>query len=120
RLHRKISRLFALEDAIDVAGRLPELVDGIGTVGDQAAAVDELACEVDRGQFVPRGERDEQIAVSRRQRASSYDQTAIRSAREGRDAVLDRGCLAHIARPPLDPKRGRRCLNGAPRAAPGG
>ena len=38
RLHRKVGRLLALEDAIDVAGRAPVRVDEIGPVGDQAAA----------------------------------------------------------------------------------
>ena len=38
RLHRQVGRLLALENAIDVAGRAPELVDPIRPVGDQAAA----------------------------------------------------------------------------------
>ena len=46
RLHRQVGRLLALEDAIDVAGRAPVLVDQIGPIGDQAAAGDE---EADRG-----------------------------------------------------------------------
>src|SRR5262245_24093518 len=33
RLHWQVGRLFALEDAIDVAGRLPVLVDPIRPVG---------------------------------------------------------------------------------------
>ena len=37
RLHRQVGRLLALEDAIDVAGRAPVLVDQIRPVGDQAA-----------------------------------------------------------------------------------
>jgi hypothetical protein len=37
-MHWKVGRLVALEDAIDVAGRAPELVDKIGGIGDQAAA----------------------------------------------------------------------------------
>ena len=53
RLHRQVGRLLALEDAIDVAGRAPVLVDQIRPIGDQAAAGDEEAFEVDRGQFVP-------------------------------------------------------------------
>ena len=39
RLHRQISWLLALEDAVDIAGRAPVLVDEIGAVGDQAALV---------------------------------------------------------------------------------
>ena len=42
-LHRKVGRLLALEDAVDVAGRAPVLVDDIGPVGDQAAGGDEEA-----------------------------------------------------------------------------
>ena len=34
RLHRQVGRLLALEDAIDVAGRLPELLDRIGSVAE--------------------------------------------------------------------------------------
>src|SRR5262249_19717265 len=37
RLHRKVGRLLALEDAIDVAGRTSVPVDLIRTVGDQTA-----------------------------------------------------------------------------------
>ena len=37
RLHRKVGWLLALEDAIDIAGRLPKLLDEIGPVGNQAA-----------------------------------------------------------------------------------
>jgi hypothetical protein len=38
-LHRKISRLLTLEDAIDIAGRGTVLVDPIGCVGDQPPPV---------------------------------------------------------------------------------
>ena len=41
RLHRQVGRLLALEDAIDVAGRAPVLVDRIRPIGDQAAGGDE-------------------------------------------------------------------------------
>ena len=47
RLHRKVGRLLALEDAIDVAGRAPELVDHISPIGDQAAV--ERCPPFDRG-----------------------------------------------------------------------
>jgi hypothetical protein len=40
-LHRKVCRLFAFQDAIDVAGRGTELADGIRPIGDQAAVVAE-------------------------------------------------------------------------------
>jgi hypothetical protein len=34
RLHRQVGRLLTLENAIDVAGRAPILVDGIGPMGN--------------------------------------------------------------------------------------
>ena len=98
RLHRQVGRLLALEDAIDVAGRAPVLVDEIRPVGDQAAGGDEEALAVDRGQFVPGRQRDDQIAMNRRQRARRHDQAAIRGAREGRDGALDLAGVAHVDR----------------------
>src|SRR5262249_39216646 len=62
RLHRKVSRLLALEDAIDVTGRLPELVNEIGAVGEEAAGGGEEAVPVNRRQPIPSRERDDQIA----------------------------------------------------------
>src|SRR5262245_33762858 len=49
RLHRQVGRLLALENAVDIAGRLPVLVEQIGTVGDEATGCDVLAGGVDRG-----------------------------------------------------------------------
>ena len=89
RLHRQVGRLLALEDAIDVAGRAPVLVDEISPIGDQAAAGDEVASVVDRGQLVPGRQRDDQLAMTHRQRARRHDQAAIAGAREGRDGALD-------------------------------
>ena len=37
---------------VDIPGSLPELVDEIRPIGDQAARVDENALEVNRGQLV--------------------------------------------------------------------
>jgi hypothetical protein len=52
RLHRKVGRLLALEDAIDIAGRLPVLVDLIRAVGDQAASGHIIIVRVDCGQRI--------------------------------------------------------------------
>src|SRR6516225_11670473 len=41
-LHRKVGRLVALEDAIDVTGRAPVRVGRVGGVGDEPAAGDEV------------------------------------------------------------------------------
>ena len=48
RLHRHVGRIFTLEDAIDVTCRAAVLLDDIGSIGDQAAAINEVSVEVDR------------------------------------------------------------------------
>jgi hypothetical protein len=47
----------ALEDAIDIAGCTPELVQDIRTVANEAAGGDHEAVSVDCRQFVPSGKR---------------------------------------------------------------
>jgi hypothetical protein len=58
-LDRKIGGLLTLEDAIDVAGRAPVLVNFIRSVGDQAAIGDLKANGVDRCQLVLGRERND-------------------------------------------------------------
>jgi hypothetical protein len=58
-LDRKIGGLLTLEDAIDVAGRAPVLVNFIRSVGDQAAIGDVKANGVDRCQLVLGRERND-------------------------------------------------------------
>ena len=77
RLHRQIGGLLALEDAVDVAGRVSVLIDIIGSIGDQATGGDEVAFVVDRRQPVLGRKLDDQIAMTRRQRARRYDQAAV-------------------------------------------
>src|SRR4029077_1410192 len=48
RLHWQIGGLLTLEDAIDVAGRIPELLYEIGAVGHKAAGSNKDAIPVDR------------------------------------------------------------------------
>src|SRR5262245_26585269 len=56
RLHRKISRLRALEDTVDIASGESEMRNGIRAVGDQAAAVSEIRVGVHSRQSVAGGE----------------------------------------------------------------
>src|SRR5262249_784510 len=56
RLHRQVGRLLALENAIDIAGGKPVLVEVIRTIGDQTPGGDEEAFVIDGGEFVPGGE----------------------------------------------------------------
>src|SRR5262249_33988764 len=93
---RKIGRFFTFEDAIDVAGRAPELVDPIRPIGDQGAFRDAKAVGVDGGQLVLGGELCDQVTINRRRRAPWYNQTPIRSACESGDAARDVVGVAHI------------------------
>src|SRR5262249_7247240 len=104
RLHRKVSRLLALENAIDVTGRLPELVDVIGAVGEEAAGGGEEAVPVNRGQPIPSRELDDQIAMMQRRAAWRRDQTAIRRARESLHRLLDLASVAQVDRNHFHPK----------------
>src|SRR5262245_4969468 len=67
RLYREVSRLLALEDAIDVAGGAPMQVDSVGPVGDETSVCDKTALEVDRRQLMPVRQRDDQLAMSQRE-----------------------------------------------------
>src|ERR1700730_13934801 len=64
RLHWHIAGLLTLEDAIDIGGCLPVLVDPISPIGNQAAAGDKVTVAVDRGQFVPSGKRDYLVTMN--------------------------------------------------------
>jgi hypothetical protein len=69
---------------------------------------------------VPGSERDDQIAMTRRQRARRHDQPAIRGARERRDGAVDFAGIAHVDRAQLHPQRGRHGLSGGELPDPGG
>src|SRR6516165_9472069 len=63
RLHRQVGRILALEDAIDVSCRAAVLVDPIRPERHQAAAGDEVAPAVDRGQSVLGRQLDDHITM---------------------------------------------------------
>ena len=91
RLHRQVGRLLALEDAIDVAGRAPVLVDEIRPVGNQATAGDEVAVGIDRGQLVLGRKRDDQLAMNAPpMRSPSRSDRRSRSARRPRRRARSR------------------------------
>src|SRR5262249_54436221 len=100
RLYRQIARLLTLKDAVDVAGRLPVLLDLIGSIRDQTTRSYERTQEVERRQLVLRSKRDDQVAMKERQRAWRYNQAAIARAREQR--ALNLVGVARIKRDCLD------------------
>src|SRR6516164_7274129 len=123
RLHRQVGRLFALEDAIDVAGRASELIDPVRPIGEQVALGGEHRVRVDRGQPVLGRKLDDRIAIERprraARRASRHDQAAIRGTRECRDDPFELAGVAGVDRPHLYPERWGRGLDRAELAGPG-
>src|SRR5206468_99578 len=101
RLHRQVGRLLAFEDAIDVSGRAPELVEKIGAIADQTADGAVKASIVDGGHSVSGRKRDDQLAMGSRRWASRHDQAAVRTLREHREGTLDLAGIAHIDRAQL-------------------
>src|SRR5262249_46030376 len=72
-----VGGLFALEDAVDVLGRAPVLVDHFRPIGNQAAVHCHVAERVDGGQPVLGGQRDDQLAMNCLRRAPCHDQAPI-------------------------------------------
>ena len=73
RLHGQIGWLLALQDAVDVAGGAPELIDEIRPIRNQAAGVDENTIVVDRGQLVAGRQLDDQVAMKSYPAAAGSD-----------------------------------------------
>src|SRR6516164_4826726 len=122
-LYWQVGRLFALEDAIDVAGRASELIDPVRPIGEQAALGGEHRVRVDRGQPVLGRKLDDRIAIERprraARRAARHDQAAIRGTRECRDDPFELAGVAGVDRPHLYPERWGRGLDRAELAGPG-
>src|SRR5262245_44299580 len=72
-LDRQIGWPFTFENAIDVAGGAPELIDEIRPIGDQAAGVDEDTIVVDRRQLVVRRQFDDGVAMTAHSAAAGRD-----------------------------------------------
>src|SRR5262245_30739195 len=66
RLHGQISRLFALENAIDVTGCLSKLVVEIWSIRNQTTFGGKEAFKVNGGEFVPAGESDDELTIDGR------------------------------------------------------
>src|SRR6516225_7641772 len=104
---------FSPLNAIDIAGGAAELVHIIRTVGNEAAGGDHVTKWIDRRQFVPSRERNDQVTSNHRISTSRHDQAAIRRAGEGRHGALDNANVLHADRGNLYSERRRYSLNGA-------
>src|SRR5712671_4339719 len=76
-LDRKIGRLLTLENAIDITGRAPKLVDAIGPVENQPAAVDIVSVAIHGRKSVLGSQFNDEIAMRRHSGARRYDQASI-------------------------------------------
>jgi hypothetical protein len=84
------------EDAIDVNRGAPMLVDEINAIGDQNAAGHINPVGNDRRKFVLGRKRIDQFAMSNRQSARRYNQTAIWLTCEQSDGAFGLGRVAQI------------------------
>jgi hypothetical protein len=71
------ARLLALEDAIHVAGGAAELIEEIRSIADETAYFAIETRIVDRGQSVPSGQRNDQIAMRGRRRTARDNEATI-------------------------------------------
>src|SRR5262245_23268952 len=76
-LHRQVGWLLALEDAIHVAGGAAELIEEIRSIADETAYFAIETRVVDRGQSVPSGQRNNQIAMRGRRRTARDNEATI-------------------------------------------
>src|SRR5262249_36878872 len=89
RLHRKLGRLGALENAVNVGCRPPELVAHLGPIGQKTAARRIETIGIDRGQAMAGRQRDDKVATIHGAHIWQHDQAAVRHAREGLDGHFD-------------------------------
>jgi hypothetical protein len=104
------ARLLALEDAIHVAGGAAELIEEIRSIADETAYFAIETRIVDRGQSVPSGQRNDQIAMRGRRRTARDNEATIWALRESRDGTLNLVGIPHIDDTQLNAERGRHGL----------
>jgi hypothetical protein len=113
RLYRQVGGLLTFEDAIDVAGGAPKLVDDVGSVGDQAAVDGEDTQGTDRRQSMPGSQRNDQLAVPDRLGEQRHDQPAVRGSRKRRNRALELARVAQLDRGQIHGERWRHRLHGS-------
>src|SRR5262245_11277926 len=111
RLNRDVGWLLALEDAVDIAGSAPALIDVISSVGDQTAGSNELPFEINGRQLTFSRKLNDEVAMNVRQPAPDNDQTTIQGTGEGRNRVLNLGGVAQVDLSYLYFERRRHGLN---------
>src|SRR5262249_31797451 len=108
RLHRKVGRFVAAQDAVNIGCGLSKHVDEVVPVRHQTAGRDEYARVVDRWDAVPGRKGDDEITMDRGHDVGNQHQTTVRRAGEGLDGTLNVGGVLDEGGYRLDPNR-RRC-----------
>src|SRR6266508_3012965 len=113
RLYRKVGRLSAAQNAVDIRRRSPILVDHVRRVGHETAGRDKEAVRVDRRQAMARRERDDEIAMQDAGAIRQHDKASIRQARERLDGALDVGGVIYRTGHEFERERRRNVLGRA-------
>ena len=88
-LYRKIARLVAAQDSIDIRCCLPVLILAHECVGHETASGDEETVGIDRWQPIVRSERSDEIAIDAGRAVRHYDHAAVWDAGGGSNGALD-------------------------------
>src|SRR5262245_4662658 len=111
RLDGQVARLLPPENTVDVVGGLSVLVSKINPVRDQPPCGNKEACVVDRGQFVPRRKRNDEISMTLRRTTRRQYQTAVLGSRKRRHGLLDLVRISHVDWVDFHPEHWRHGLN---------
>jgi hypothetical protein len=87
RLHRKVGRLLAAKDAVEVRRRTTELIGDVNAIRYEAAARREETESIDGWQAILIGEFDDLFGMNRRENLRHDDEAAIRFACECFDPI---------------------------------
>src|SRR5262249_31297463 len=87
RLNRHVGRLFALQNAIDIGGCTPVLVNGIRAIRHKAAIGGVVTIGIDRRQSKPRRKWNDYVPWEARSSRRHY-QTAVGGTRNRSDGAL--------------------------------
>src|SRR5262249_37911135 len=94
-LDRQITRLFALENAIDIQRSAPVELDIVNAVGCKSTGHRVVTPGINVRQAVPRCQRNNEVAVHCHEGGREWDQAALWLARKFLDGTFDFGSIAN-------------------------
>ena len=112
-LNRKIGRLLASKNAIDIIRRLTKLVNPIRPIRNKATFGHYVAVSINRRQLVPRRKLHNQFSKDRSSRGPRHDQAAVRRVGESCDRTFNLSGVANTDWTDLHSTRLRCTLDSA-------